>query len=163
MGFVLVRQAMQRNAARQGMANGNQAQRRTTGTHAERLAAAATLIQKLPIEIYHTKEELEGLSIGELKDLLIKSGRESEAALCIEKRDLVGALLEGSNSSAESCSICVEDYGSGDCLRILPCGHRFHLECIDRWFLSSTDYSRPASCPMCNAEILSDPPQTAAR
>lgn len=23
-------------------------------------------------------------------------------------------------------------------------------ECIDRWLLSSTDYSRPAACPICN-------------
>ncbi len=25
---------------------------------------------------------------------------------------------------------------------------RFHVECIDRWFLSSTDYSRPPACPL---------------
>ena len=30
---------------------------------------------------------------------------------------------------------------------------RFHLPCIDRWLLSSTDYSRPPACPMCNAEL----------
>jgi hypothetical protein len=42
---------------------------------------------------------------------------------------------------------------AGDVLRALPCGHRYHLECVDRWFLSSTDYSRPAACPMCNAPL----------
>lgn len=53
-----------------------------------------------------------------------------------------------------SCSICCEDYTSGEVLRRLPCKHKFHLECIDRWFLSSTDYSRPVACPMCNAPLL---------
>ena len=41
--------------------------------------------------------------------------------------------------------------GTPDVLRVLRCGHRFHLECIDRWLLSSTDYSRPPACPICNA------------
>ena len=40
-----------------------------------------------------------------------------------------------------------------DVLRVLKCGHRFHLECIDRWLLSSTDYSRPPACPCCNKEL----------
>jgi hypothetical protein len=26
-------------------------------------------------------------------------------------------------------------------------------ECIDRWLLSSTDYSRPAACPICNQPL----------
>ena len=160
VAFLAIRRGAQRNAARQGNAAGGDGgrprQRHTTGTHAERLAAAASLIQKLPIEIYHTKEELEGMSIGELKGLLVKGGQGDEAATCVEKADLVGLLIKGNNSTSESCSICVEDYTSGDCLRVVPCGHRFHLECIDRWFLSSTDYSRPASCPMCNLEL--DPP-----
>ena len=53
-----------------------------------------------------------------------------------------------------ACSICCEDYASGEVVRRLRCAHKFHLECIDRWFLSSTDYSRPVACPVCNAPIL---------
>lgn len=47
------------------------------------------------------------------------------------------------------CCACFAD----DVLRVLRCGHRFHLECIDRWLLSSTDYSRPPACPMCNKAL----------
>ena len=38
-------------------------------------------------------------------------------------------------------------------MRVLPCGkghHFFHLECIDRWFLKSTEHSAPKGCPLCN-------------
>ena len=42
---------------------------------------------------------------------------------------------------------------AGDVLRVLRCRHRFHLECVDRWLLSSTDYSRPPACPMCNTQL----------
>lgn len=45
-------------------------------------------------------------------------------------------------------------------MRVLRCGHRYHLECIDRWLLSSTDYSRPPACPVC-AQELEAPPATA--
>lgn len=51
------------------------------------------------------------------------------------------------------CSICHEDYEEEDVLRRLSCGHKFHLECVDRWAFSSTDYSRPTACPMCAKEL----------
>ena len=38
-----------------------------------------------------------------------------------------------------------EDYEKEDGLRVLPCGHRFHVECVDRWLRS-----KAADCPLCN-------------
>lgn len=63
-------------------------------------------------------------------------------------------LQGGANSTAESCAICLEEYAAGDTLRALRCGHRYHMECCDRWFLgSAVDYSRPPACPVCAAEL----------
>ncbi len=42
----------------------------------------------------------------------------------------------------------------GEVLRVLRCGHRFHVECVDKWFLSATDYTREPACPLCNAPLL---------
>lgn len=125
-------------------------------SRSERMASIAAAIQSLPIEVFHTNEELERMSVSELKALLRKTKQNVQDKMytVVEKQELVAMLLSGSNTTAESCSICIEDYEAGDILRVLRCGHRFHLECIDRWFLSSTDYSRPSACPICNTELI---------
>ncbi|EFN53942.1 hypothetical protein CHLNCDRAFT_136184 [Chlorella variabilis] len=120
-------------------------------TRSQRIEHVAKLMQGLPVESYRSREELERMSVAELKQLLKKRGVACEH--CLEKRELVERGAEGGNSSAASCSICCEDYESGDVLRVLPCGHRYHLECVDKWFLASTDYSRPPACPLCSAPL----------
>jgi len=45
------------------------------------------------------------------------------------------------------CSICLSLFENGDELRILPCRHRFHSECIDQWFRSHR------TCPMCRIDV----------
>ncbi|KAI9479554.1 hypothetical protein BDB00DRAFT_793197 [Zychaea mexicana] len=43
-----------------------------------------------------------------------------------------------------SCVICLEAFVQGDVLRILPCGHEYHCDCIDTWLTKKS-----ASCPLC--------------
>ncbi|KAL4440345.1 hypothetical protein ABPG75_003346 [Micractinium tetrahymenae] len=136
----------------QGAAGDGGAGRRPVArTRSERIERVANLMQALPLEVYRSREELERMPVAELKRLLEKRG--GTCRDCLEKGELVQALLASGNSSASTCTVCCEDYAAGDVLRLLHCGHRFHLECIDRWLLSSTDYSRPPACPICNAEL----------
>lgn len=131
--------------------NEQQQQATSTGrTKSQRLDAVASAIHALPIATYHTREELEALSVAALQELIRTEGL---TGAYLEKPELVNALLARCNSSATSCIVCQEEYGKGDVLRVLPCGHVFHLECVDRWFLSRTDYSRPLVCPLCNAPL----------
>jgi E3 ubiquitin-protein ligase RNF13 len=48
----------------------------------------------------------------------------------------------------ESCSICLEDFKSGDNLRVLPCDHIFHPSCVDEWLQK---WNR--TCPLCKSTI----------
>lgn len=41
------------------------------------------------------------------------------------------------------CPVCMEDFESGQDLRVLPCHHSFHPDCIDPWLLNVS-----GSCPL---------------
>uniref|UniRef100_A0A0A9GDJ2 RING-type domain-containing protein n=1 Tax=Arundo donax TaxID=35708 RepID=A0A0A9GDJ2_ARUDO len=64
-----------------------------------------------------------------------------------------GVLAAGTDKeravSAEDavCCICLARYVDNDDLRMLPCGHFFHKECVDKWLKIN------ALCPLCKAEI----------
>mmetsp|Transcript_56447 Transcript_56447/g.175346 ORF Transcript_56447/g.175346 Transcript_56447/m.175346 type:complete len:184 (-) Transcript_56447:94-645(-) len=50
----------------------------------------------------------------------------------------------------QACTICLERFREGDEQRTLPCFHRFHKECVDRWLLQSD------ACPVCKHRVAGD-------
>jgi hypothetical protein len=42
-----------------------------------------------------------------------------------------------------SCPICTDDFIKGQDLRVLPCNHQFHMECIDPWLVNVS-----GTCPL---------------
>lgn len=42
-----------------------------------------------------------------------------------------------------SCPICTDDFVKGQDLRVLPCNHQFHPECIDPWLVNVS-----GTCPL---------------
>ena len=49
----------------------------------------------------------------------------------------------------DSCSICLEDFKTGDNIKKLNCTHIFHKECLEPWL---NDNNR--NCPMCRTDII---------
>ncbi|XP_077231345.1 receptor homology region transmembrane domain ring H2 motif protein 1 [Tasmannia lanceolata] len=53
--------------------------------------------------------------------------------------------------TAETCSICLEDYKNGETLKVLPCQHEFHSVCVDAWLKKWGTF-----CPLCKRDIMAD-------
>lgn len=48
------------------------------------------------------------------------------------------------------CPVCLEDFEEDQEVRILPCSHSFHTDCIDPWLLNVA-----GSCPLCRIDLRS--------
>lgn len=45
------------------------------------------------------------------------------------------------------CPICLENFASGVEIRVMPCQHKYHRRCLDKWLKIN------AVCPICNMNI----------
>ena len=117
-----------------------------------RLDAAAAAAKRLPIEVFTRPCDLAKESVKKLRNKLRQRG--VDTSQCIEKKELVAKLTD-TDSSGESCCICVEQYRGGDLLRVLPaCGHLFHVSCIDKWIYQTAEKEQAICCPLCKKAIL---------
>ncbi|XP_047062665.1 E3 ubiquitin-protein ligase RING1-like [Lolium rigidum] len=60
---------------------------------------------------------------------------------------------EQEGSPLGDCAICLDAFDAG---KEMPCGHRFHGECLDRWL------GVHGSCPVCRSELPKPDPAAAA-
>jgi hypothetical protein len=81
-------------------------------------------------------EEVESKTMKQLQELPMQTWR----------------IKEESNADHPDCCLCLEPFKAEDRLRVLPCSHYFHKECVDKWFASRR--FRPRSCPTCRSNPL---------
>lgn len=56
--------------------------------------------------------------------------------------------IEASSEDTLGCTICTEDFEKGQDIRVLPCDHKFHPECVDPWLLNVS-----GTCPLCRVDL----------
>jgi len=103
-----------------------------------------------PVPKHLTKEQLNLLPVstylakpkGKTASSKSKTSDKSEKGKRNSKKE------EDESSYVESCPICIVDYKTGDKVKTLPCLHRFHRECVDKWLLMKSD------CPICKYDLL---------
>ncbi|XP_032373097.1 RING finger protein 215 isoform X2 [Etheostoma spectabile] len=51
-------------------------------------------------------------------------------------------------TETDNCAVCLEPFNNNQCLRVLPCLHEYHRDCVDPWLLLHH------TCPLCKRSIL---------
>lgn len=58
--------------------------------------------------------------------------------------------LNNCTNETDECFICLENSKEKSNLKILPCSHVYHPECILKWFQKNKD----TQCPVCKKEVI---------
>ena len=69
----------------------------------------------------------------------------------IEEGSCTGETAEDAYAQLECC-LCMEEFAKNDQIRLLPCQHYFHRDCVDRWFAARAYQQR--TCPLCKRDPL---------
>ncbi|KAM0257841.1 hypothetical protein ACHAQJ_004145 [Trichoderma viride] len=73
----------------------------------------------------------------------------SETKEAIPAAEAHGAAEPGPTTVGNiGCSICTEDFKEGEDMRVLPCNHQFHPNCIDPWLINVS-----GTCPLCRLDL----------
>ncbi|NXD88175.1 RN215 protein, partial [Halcyon senegalensis] len=61
-----------------------------------------------------------------------------------------GKPLRSGACEIDSCAVCLDQFHRSQWLRVLPCSHEFHRDCVDPWLLLQQ------TCPLCKRNILGE-------
>lgn len=113
-----------------------------------RVREAEAAVRSYPTETYVLPVDRVHMTVSDVKGILYNRGIDLKTGT-VDKSDLLDHFAD----EATNCAICLDDFATGDKLRILGCKHLFHQPCVDKWANAACDMSRPVSCPMCNCPL----------
>ena len=69
--------------------------------------------------------------------------------LLLDEEEYESEHENNDENEAACCAICLEEFEPKEKVRVLPCGHKFHEDCLIPWLTE-----RHASCPLCKMDVL---------
>jgi RING-like zinc finger len=74
-----------------------------------------------------------------------------DQVMALDEEEFQQAEGEGEGEGEDSCccAICLEEFADKEKVRVLPCKHRFHEDCLVPWLTE-----RHSSCPLCKFDVM---------
>ena len=73
----------------------------------------------------------------------------TDQVLLLDEEEFDAPEDQGDDEDNACCAICLEEFEHKEKVRVLPCGHKFHGDCLVPWLTE-----RHASCPLCKMDVL---------
>ena len=126
-------------------------QRRVAASSQERIDKELEMfkegVQKLPVITYGSSSSERTPTI-ELSPISTSSSRRRHED---EEEEEAAEEVAAAEAADDVCAVCLTGYTQGEQLRVLPCEHFFHKECIDEWLGERRHSEWLPSCPLCKA------------
>lgn len=114
---------------------------------------ARAMLDTIPIVKFGEKEDTVKKEPGDIEMAATTSTTaETDKAKTADVSETESTTTPNADGTDESgqlgCSICTEDFNKGEEVRVLPCNHKFHPECVDPWLLNVS-----GTCPLCRVDL----------
>ena len=91
------------------------------------------------------EEDMSFEQLMELQDVQI--GADEETIANSTETNMFEGTKEGEETPTCTSTVCMSEFEAGEEVRRLPCGHEYHLACVDQWLKINK------ACPMCKKQI----------
>ena len=90
---------------------------------------------------------IDNMTYEELLELEEKIGNVSKGLDNVQIKNLPIDLYKKGKYNNDKCIICQYEYKFREKVKLLPCKHIFHPECIDEWLKNEK------KCPFCKSDV----------